>query len=107
MMYELACGLARTLFIRPLEKAFQCSKELLTSSLLLVHFDPTLPVILACDDSKVDIGAVLAHRMPYGGERPIGYVLRSLTKAERNHSQLEKEGLSCEYNLSSDGCHMK
>ena len=77
------------------EKAFQCSKESLTSSPLLVHFDPTLPVILACDASEVGIGAVLTHRMPDGGERPIGYVSQSLTKAERNYSQLEKEGLSC------------
>ena len=81
------------------EKAFQCSKELLTSSPLLVHFDPTLPVILACDASEVGIGAVLGHRMPDGGERPIGYVSRSLTKAERNYSQLEKEGLSCVFGV--------
>ena len=64
------------------EKAFQCSKELLTSSSLLVHFDPTLPLILACDASEVGMGAMLAHRMPDGAERPIGYVSRSLTKAE-------------------------
>ena len=56
------------------EKAFQCSKELLTSSSLLVHFNPTLPLILVCDASEVAIGVVLAHRMPDGAERTIGYV---------------------------------
>ena len=38
------------------EKAFAASKELLTSSSLLVHFDPKLKLVLACDVS------VLWHR---------------------------------------------
>ena len=77
------------------EEAFKHSKELLTSSPLLTHFDPTLPLVLACDASAFGIGAVLAHKLPDGSERPIGYASRSLSKAERNYSQLEKEGLSC------------
>ena len=43
------------------ERAFLKSKELLTSSNLLVHFDPFLPIVLACDASQYGIGAVLAH----------------------------------------------
>ena len=78
-LYGLLCKDARWKWSVEEEKAFQCSKELLTSSSLLVHFDPTLPLILACDASEVGIGAVLAHRMPDGAERPIGYVSRSLT----------------------------
>ena len=48
------------------EKAFELSKELLTSSRLLVHFDSSLPLILACDASDYGVGAVLAHQMPNG-----------------------------------------
>ena len=76
------------------ESAFQTSKGLLTSSKLLVHFNPQLALLLACDASAYGISAVLAHRMPDGSEQPIGYVLRMLNSAERNYSQLEKEGLS-------------
>ena len=42
---------------------------------------------------------MLSHRMPDGTERPIGYVSRTLVKAERNYSQLEKEGLSCIFGI--------
>ena len=81
------------------DKAFQQSKEFLTSSQLLVHYDPKLPLLLACDASAYGIGAVLAHRMPDGSEKPIGYASRTLNSAEKNYSQLEKEGLSCIFGI--------
>ena len=39
------------------------------------------------------------HRMPDRSEKPIGYVSRTLNSAERNYSQLEKEGLSCVFGI--------
>ena len=81
------------------EKAFQKSKELLLSSDLLIHFDPSLPIVLACDASQYGIGAVLAHKMPDGTERPVGYVSRTLNEAEKNYAQLEKEGLALVYGV--------
>ena len=70
---------------------------MLTPSKLLTHFDPSLPLVLACDASEYGIGAVLAHRMEDGSENPLGYVSRTLTKAEKNYSQLEKELVSLEF----------
>lgn len=79
--------------------AFRKSKELLTSSSLLIHFDSSLPIVLACDASQYGIGAVLAHKMPDGTECPVGYVSRTLNEAERNYAQLEKEGLALIYRV--------
>ena len=81
------------------EDTFMKSKELLTSADLLIHFDPDLPLGLACDASAYGIGAVLAHVMPDGTERPIAYASRTLNPAERNYSQIEKEGLSCVFGI--------
>ena len=81
------------------EKAFQASKELLMSSDLLVHFNPSLEIILCCDASSYGLGAVLAHKMPDGSERPIGYASRTLSSAEKNYSQIEREGLACIFGI--------
>lgn len=74
--------------------AFENSKKSLATDSLLVHFNPELPLILMCDASSYGIGAVLAHRMSDGSERPIGYASRSLSKAERHYSQIEREALA-------------
>ena len=74
--------------------AFNGLKEDLMSMPVLMHFNPKLPLGLACDASSSGIGAVLFHILPNGDERPIAYASKSLTPAERNYSQIEKEGLS-------------
>ena len=82
-------------------KAFEESKSQLSTSSFLAHFDTTLPLILACDASAYGIGVVLAHRFPHGSEKLIGYASRTLNSAERNYSQLEKEGLACVFGIKS------
>ena len=76
------------------ENAFQQAKNSLTSSKVLVHYNPDLPLVLECDASPYGIGAVISHRLADGTEKPIAYASRSLSQAERNYSQIEKEGLA-------------
>ena len=41
-----------------------------------MHFDPKLPIKLACDASDYGLGVVLAHEMPDGTEKPVGVLLQ-------------------------------
>lgn len=75
---------------RPEQKAFEQCKDLLTSDKVLVHYNPDLPLALACDSSAYGIGAVIQHELPSGEKRPIAYASRTLAPAERNYSQIEK-----------------
>lgn len=69
-------------------------KDALSEATLLVHHDATKPLFLATDASNVGIGAVISHRDGSGIERPIAFASKTLTSAERNCSQIEKEALS-------------
>lgn len=76
------------------ETAFQKAKVEIASDQVLMPFTAELPVTLATDASPYGISAVLSHRLPNGTERPIAFISRSLTKAERNYSQLDREAMA-------------
>ena len=67
--------------------------SLLHYLLLLVHYDITLPIKLACDALAYGVGAVISHVIPDSSERPVAYASRSLSSAEKNYSQMEREAL--------------
>ena len=74
--------------------AFAKLQTALSSSPVLVHYDPNSPLKLACDASAYGVRAVISHVTPDESEKPIAFASRTLTKAEHNYSQLEKEALS-------------
>ena len=74
--------------------SFDSVKQLIISNSLLVHFDPHKKIVLTVDASPIGVGVVLAHRMDDGKELPIAFHSKTLTTAERNYSQLDREALA-------------
>lgn len=62
--------------------------------MVLVQYSDHFPLTLVCDASPYGIGTVLNHKLPNGVEAPIAYFSRTLSAAERNYSQLDKEALA-------------
>ncbi|KAF2888333.1 hypothetical protein ILUMI_17840 [Ignelater luminosus] len=80
------------------EKAFEESKQLLSSDKLLVHYNPKLPIYLTCDSSGYGVGAILSHRLN-GEDRPILFASSTLSQAEKKYSNLEREALALIFGL--------
>ena len=74
-------------------------KDKLGSAKGLVHFNPSLPIVLAADASSVSIGAVIFHRYPDGTEKAIAHASKTLTLSEKNYSQIEREALALIYGV--------
>ena len=99
-MYELRAPLnallvkdAKWVWSPKCQMAFEKIKKTLTSDLLLTHYDPKLPIIVAADASQHRIGAVLLHKFPDGCQKAVTHISRTLTPNKKHYSQIEKEGL--------------
>ena len=93
-LYTLLKKNSRWQWTEECSQAFLAAKGMLTSSKVLAHYNPKLPLILATDASSYGVGAVLTQVSEEGTERPIAYVSRTLSDAERNYAQIEKEALA-------------
>ena len=78
-------------------KAFNDVRSCIASEQVLTHYDPGVPLKLACDASSYGLGAVLSHVFPQGIEKTIAFVSRSLSNAEKYHAQIDKEALAIEW----------
>ncbi|XP_017478638.1 PREDICTED: uncharacterized protein K02A2.6-like [Rhagoletis zephyria] len=75
------------------QNAFSLLKQEISSDRVLTLYNPEIPLQLACDASPTGIAAVLSH-IQNGEEKPISFASRSLTPAEQNYSQLDREALA-------------
>ena len=72
---------------------------MILSAKVLVHYDPNKPPILHTDALQYGLGAVMSHIMEDVPEHPIGFVSRTMNVAEKNYSQLDKEGAAVIFGL--------
>ncbi|EYC08316.1 hypothetical protein Y032_0066g3694 [Ancylostoma ceylanicum] len=75
------------------QTAFEKLKKALSSDLNLAHYDPKQKIVVAADACDYGIGCVISHKYADGSSKPIAHASRSLTAAEKNYSQIEKEAL--------------
>ena len=72
-------------------------KQLAGNMATLAHYDQNKELVLTTDASPIGLGACLSHRVKEGSKtrlRAIAFASRSLTNAEKNYAQFEREGLA-------------
>lgn len=55
------------------EKKFDDIKNILISPQVLMLYNPTKPLLLTTGLNKIDLGAVLSHKLDNGQERPVAF----------------------------------
>ena len=77
---------------------FQDIKDDLRNSTLLTSFDGESPLIIEVDASPAGVGCVLLQNKQ-GIERPVYFASKRLSPAEKNYSQIDREGLTLVFAL--------
>lgn len=93
-LYQLLKKNTKFLWNEQYEHAFQEVKTIIASDQILMHFDLKLPIVVSTDASQEGIAAALSHRTTDGSLRPVVFISRTLSDAERNYSVLDKEALA-------------
>ena len=93
-LYQLLKQNVKFTWTETAQKAFQNVKEMITSDIILTHYNPDLLVKLACDSSSYGLGDVIFHVMGYGEKRPIAFASLTLNFAEKKLCADSERGLS-------------
>jgi transposase InsO family protein len=73
---------------------FKEIKVMLQKAPVLVHYDVNKPIVISCDASPYGVAGVLSHAVDDEHDQPVAFASRKLSPAEKNYSQLDKEGLA-------------
>lgn len=93
-LYDLLQKNHKFYWNRECQKSFNTIKKDIISDNVLIHYSRDMPLRLACDASQNGIGAVLSHILPDGSDRPISFISRVFSKAEKSYSMIHKEALA-------------
>ena len=77
----------------PQRRAFDDVKQAIASTGTLAYYDPDLPTAVNTDASSYGIGGTIMQEHD-GVYKPVAYVSRTMTDAEKRYAQLEKELLA-------------
>lgn len=67
-------------------------KQLLTTAPILGYYDPNVPIVLKVDTRSTELGCVLSIIIDSEGiESPVSFSSFTLSSAEKNFSQIERE----------------
>jgi RNase H-like domain found in reverse transcriptase/Reverse transcriptase (RNA-dependent DNA polymerase)/Integrase zinc binding domain/Integrase core domain len=80
------------------QEAFEACKKELCGDHVLMHYDSRKPIVITCDASDSGISGVLSHRVD-GEEKPVFYISRTLTKAEKKYPILHREALAMVFSM--------
>ena len=94
------------------DNAIVADKTQLTSFSVLAHYNSKWELTLACDASPYGVGVVLPHVMDDDSEQPVTCISRSLSPAEQNYAQLDREALAIVFRVTKLrqyllSCHFK
>ena len=92
-LYKLVRKDVKWVWLHSHNKAFNKAKDLVSAAPVLAHYDVTKQLKLYCDASPRGVGACLMQMMD-GHEQPVAYASRTLTSAEANYAQIEREALA-------------
>ena len=103
-LYQLLKKDLKYIWTSAAQKAVDTVKEMITSDTVLTHYNPELPVKLACDSSAYGLGAVISHVMENGEERPTAFASRTLNAAAKNYAQIQKKVLAIVWGVQKFHC---
>ena len=92
-LYRLLKNDTRWKWSNDCQEAFTKAKLSVSQAPVLAHYDVTKPIKLYCDASPYGVGACMMHIIN-GEEQPVAYASRTLSDAEKNYAQVEREALA-------------